>query len=697
MIKNKLFFLNLVLVSLLTVLLNACSTSSIAEDDSSSSNTETNSSDTDTSFDTNSTDSTFTNAVVITYTTSGATVTSNPYSSSGVAVAVSGSDVTVTSTTGTAVNYVLKGTNTDGVFTVNSTNAFGIILNGLNLMNSDGPAINITSSSDATIHLVGTTNNRLIDNSTYSTDFSSAKGTIYCAGNLTLEGNGNLIVKGYAKHAISSAATFTLAGGTTTISYAYKDGIHATNYVQTGGSLTITPTDDGIEAEDGYATISGGTLTVTNTVDDTKGLKADGTITVSGGTLNLTASGTQDKAIKGGEVVLSGGTIGITTSGGVYLEASGSGYDPSYCTGIKSDGNVTISGATVTIASTGVAGKGISVDGDFTMNSGTVTISTSGGGAKYTNTSGTTDSYSATCVSVDGATYLYGGTIAVTSTGLAGKGISSDGELIMGKSTSTSGPTVTAKTTGAKFLVSGSGDNADYANPKAIKSSGNVTINSGTYTVSTAQDGGEGIESKNILTINGGTFNVQAYDDCINASSSIVINGGNIYCYSSGNDGIDSNGTLTITGGVVISSGTTTPEEGFDCDSNTFTITGGVLIGTGGSTSTPTTGTSTQYTVLYGGSATADQIFRIETSAGVEVLTYKLPRTYSSMTLLFSSSALANNTTYSIYKGGSVTGGTDFHGYYTGATYTKPSSVTNSFTISAKVTTVGTTTSTGGR
>lgn len=72
------------------------------------------------------------------------------------------------------------------------------------------------------------------------------------------------------------------------------------------------------------------------------------------------------------------------------------------------------------------------------------------------------------------------------------------------------------------------------------------------------------------------------YDDCMNASNSIVINGGSIYCYSSGNDGIDSNGTLTITGGVVIASGTTSPEDGFDCDQNTFKITGGIVLGIGG-------------------------------------------------------------------------------------------------------------------
>ena len=64
----------------------------------------------------------------------------------------------------------------------------------------------------------------------------------------------------------------------------------------------------------------------------------------------------------------------------------------------------------------------------------------------------------------------------------------------------------------------------------------------------TGGEGSEGIESKSVLTVNEGTVAVLCYDDCMNASNSIVLNGGNIYCYSSGNDGIDSNGTLTITG-----------------------------------------------------------------------------------------------------------------------------------------------------
>lgn len=172
----------------------------------------------------------------------------------------------------------------------------------------------------------------------------------------------------------------------------------------------------------------------------------------------------------------------------------------------------------------------------------------------------------------------------------------------------------------------------------------------------------------------------------MNASESIVINGGNIYCYSSGNDGVDSNGTLTITGGTVVSIGTTSPEEGFDCDQNTFKITGGTILGIGGGTSTPTSGVCTQRTVIYGGSGSKGTLLSIQGSD--QVMSYTIPRAYSQMTLLFSSSKLASGTTYTIYTGGSVTGGTEFYGLTVGGIYTTGSQVAT-FTPSSMVTSVG--------
>ncbi len=656
----------------------ACSTGDPNNaEENNSTNTNTNTGTAATGFNINSTDSTFANSVVIAFDSiSGATVESNPYASSGVAITVSGGEVAVTSTTATAVNYVLKGYHSDGMFTISSSNAFQIILNGLSLINNDGPAINVTSASDASVYLVGTTNNRLVDNNT-----STVNAALYSKGNLTLNGSGNLWVSGYAKHAIASDANVTMAGGVVTVAYAYKDAVHAANFSQTGGSLTITSAvaEDGVDVN-GEIVISGGSLVDTITTDDTKGLKATETLTLAGGTVNLLAKGAQSKAVKGGQVDITGGTHTIVANGDVVLAAYGSGYDPSYCTGIKSDGAVSITGGTTTITTTGKGGKGISADGAFIMSGGTVEVATSGNGATYTNSNGAADAYSSTCVSSDGAMYLYGGTLTATSTGTAGKGLSTDGVLTFGQSTAGTGATVTVKTTGARFLVSGT----DYANPKAIKSESNIVINSGTITATTTQAGGEGVECEAAFTMNGGTLTISAYDDAINVASSLTMNGGSIYAYSSNNDGIDCNGgkagSITINDGVVITSGASSPEAGIDADRYGYLFKGGVLIATGGAADEKPTSGSVVGTVVYSGSLSSGQVIHVANSSGTAVLTYKMPRATSTITI--SSSALTAGT-YTLYRGGSVTGGSSFGGYYTGATYSSSEASSGTFTVSS--------------
>ncbi|MCD8264281.1 MAG: carbohydrate-binding domain-containing protein [Tannerellaceae bacterium] len=236
---------------------------------------------------------------------------------------------------------------------------------------------------------------------------------------------------------------------------------------------------------------------------------------------------------------------------------------------------------------------------------------------------------------------------------------------------------------GGTFHITTTGTSAN-----AIKARGNLTITDADIRIKTSRTKSEGIESKKTLTIHSGYIIVEAYDDCLNASDAIVINGGSIYCYSSNNDGVDSNRTLTVTGGTVIAIGTSSPEDGFDCDNNTFSITGGTLVGIGGSTGTPTSNACTQYSLIYGGSGTQNTLFHIESAAGEDVLTFMIPRTLSAMTVLFSSPALTGNTTYTIYSGGTVTGGNDFYGLYSGASYNGGSQLAT-FTTSSLVTTAG--------
>ena len=85
------------------------------------------------------------------------------------------------------------------------------------------------------------------------------------------------------------------------------------------------------------------------------------------------------------------------------------------------------------------------------------------------------------------------------------------------------------------------------------------------------------------LTVNAGSMAAYSSDDAINSAGNMVISGGYIYCYSTGNDGLDANGNLTINGGVVIACGTTSPEEGIDAaEGKTLSINGGTVIGIGG-------------------------------------------------------------------------------------------------------------------
>ncbi|WP_221389974.1 carbohydrate-binding domain-containing protein [Dyadobacter sp. NIV53] len=210
-----------------------------------------------------------------------------------------------------------------------------------------------------------------------------------------------------------------------------------------------------------------------------------------------------------------------------------------------------------------------------------------------------------------------------------------------------------------------------------------LTINGGTINVTSSA--GEGIESKSVLTINNGTITTKTPDDGLNAGTFIYINGGNIYAYSTGNDGIDSNGKITITGGKIVAVGAASPEEGFDCDRNTFKITGGIMVGIGGATSSPTASVSTQPSVILGG-GTANQLISIQSADGTETLTFLIPKTYT--TMLFSSPKMKTGQTYTVYTGGSVANGTVLNGLYTSGTYTTGTQ-SKTFTTSSMVTNAG--------
>lgn len=553
-------------------------------------------------------------------------------------------------------------------------------------------------------------------------------------------------------------STINIGGGNITINMSGADskGISGNSNVYiTDGTVNVTVSGNqskGIKA-DGGLSITGGQVTVNangtyvvnaGDISYCTGMKADGNVVIGGGTVNVTCSTSNagGKCISADRnVTINGGTITLSALGtsGTYTATSGT---KSYTTvGIKSNANVTVNGGNVTMT---VGGKGISVDTNFIMNGGDVHITTSGAGA-VTSGSGTsaTDGYCSAGVSTDGNVYIYGGTINCTSTGKGGRGFKVDGTFNVGTVGGDDDLThVYAKTSGAPVNTSssgggmpGGGSSSDYWKglPKGIKVTGSIHINSGHVNVFCAQTSGdatgEGIESKDSIIINGGYVESNSYDDAINASNYIQINGGHIWAYARGNDAIDCNGaensggggwggssnsvrTIEITGGTVIASGTEVGVD--DCGDRggyisatncTFVLIGGNM---GVTEATPQltgqkllniSGSSSGGGYPGGGGtsgelSTAQSGFTIKNSSGTEIMTFKWPTVStgqsgfedttagakpgpgSSSSGIYVSTPQVQSGSYTVYKSPTITGGTSWHGLYTGATSTGGTSST---------------------
>ena len=137
----------------------------------------------------------------------------NPFSNNGVTVDTDGADVTVTAEADTKdITYICSGTTSNGSLKIYSDKKFNLILNGLNLTNPVGPAINIQSEKSATVHLPFGTNNALTDGTAYDDppviggEEEDQKATFFSECKLTFTGAGSLAVNslGDDQHAICS-------------------------------------------------------------------------------------------------------------------------------------------------------------------------------------------------------------------------------------------------------------------------------------------------------------------------------------------------------------------------------------------------------------------------------------------------------------------------------------------------------------
>jgi trimeric autotransporter adhesin len=645
----------------------------------------------------------------------------NPLAFEGVNVIVSGSDVTVHSSTEQQdVYYCLSGATTDGMFKIYSAKKYNLLLNGVSITNPDGPAINIQSRKNTTVMLADGTTNTLTDGATYADPPAGEDqdGTFFSEARLLFSGSGTLVINGHgsAQHGLCCDDRIKIEDGVIRVNSAVRDGVHAKKGLSiSGGIINVTSSEDGIDGDSGILEISGGDITTANASDDVSGLTGDSVLLVSGGNISITVSGDQSRGISSSfPVTLSGGTISIYNSGSAALIPSGSGYDPSYCTAIRSIQDVTIAGASITIVASGEASRGITSDADIVMTSGSVQVTSSGNGATYQNSTGAIDAYFASCFNTTGDLRIKGGSVTTYSSGSAGKGICTASDLVIGDAENS--PAIQITTTGNKILISGQGQNANYAEAKAVKTDNAVTVNNGSITIASSDDGikaagsitinngtvtisnsVEGMETPYII-INDGNVHIKASDDAINTTfgnggedddnSLLTINGGWVVANAEGGDGLDCNGDLEINGGTVIVHGPqSAPEVGMDYN-GTCNMNGGLLVisGTDSDMTQAPSNSSDQKCVriMANQGMSGSTLFHIQDASGNDLLTFQPARSYYS--IVFSSADLQSGITYSIYTGGTSTG-TSTDGLYSGGTYSG-GTFKKSFTINNTITNV---------
>ena len=343
--------------------------------------------------------------------------------------------------------------------------------------------------------------------------------------------------------------------------------------------------------------------------------------------------------------IVSDDYIRFRTGTNIYITAS-NGH------GIKANDYVAIGGGVLNIEVSGTAKKGISSDGYVLVSGGRTTILTSGDG-EYDEDED--DVSGAAGIKADLYFQMEGGQLNIKSTGAGGKGINTDGEIIINDGD------IQVITTGQTFTYSSDLD----SKAKGIKSDTDVTVNGGTIKIkTTGGEGSEGLEAKGVMNINGGEIEIATYDDCINSAGDMYLNGGYIYAFATNNDAIDSNGDLYIKGGVIVALGASGAECAIDAaEGKNIYITGGTVVGVGGSNASYPASSSSQMSVAFQASVSTGSTLTVA-DGNDAILSFTIKRGYQSGLYLISSPDFKNGTSYTVYSGSSVSGD-DWHGLYT--------------------------------
>lgn len=362
-----------------------------------------------------------------------------------------------------AGDYMISGELSDGRICIEAdeNSEVRLILSGVSVSSSTSSAISAENGASVTLLLADGTSNTFSDTSGYAED-DKYDACIYAKGSLTISGAGSLDVTGNADHGIHSKGTVTIESG----------------------NISVISANDGIKGKDAV-NISDGTISVTSAGDAVCANNSDegmGTIDISGGEFTIVSGGGAANApVKENEP---------------FGRSDASDEDSTSSKGIKSQGNLTITGGKFTMD---CCDDSFHSGSDLTVSGGEFAIAT-GDDAFHADNALVMDS---------------------------GKGeISKCYEGFEG---------MTVTVNGGEWSITASDDGSSSGGqPFAANENTYIEINGGTVYVNAD---GDGIDTNGNLTINGGIVSVDGpttgADGALDFDGTGIVNGGTLYAAGS--------------------------------------------------------------------------------------------------------------------------------------------------------------------
>ena len=259
-------------------------------------------------------------------------------------VTVEGAHVTITSAT-RRVRYIVSGSTSNGSLKFYSERKFQLLLNGADITNPHGAAINNQCGKPLYVVLKEGTVNTLRDGEVYDMiEGEDQKAALFSEGQILIS----------QKAALFSEGQILISGkGQLNIYSTGKSCINCDDYVMVrpGTKLYLNSTSGhGIKAKD-YIYIKGGVINMEIAADGAKGLNCDSLIYIAGGRTTIINSGTTE--------------FGTDSLGNE--ETTGAA-------GMKADYNITMTGGTLNIKCTGDDAKGVNVTEPFLFTGGELNV-----------------------------------------------------------------------------------------------------------------------------------------------------------------------------------------------------------------------------------------------------------------------------------------------------------------------------------